>query len=55
MPSRRVNGAKGDTEKFSLLSAEYAKAPEITRERLYFEAMESILPGLERRWWWMRA
>ena len=34
---RRVNGAKGDTEKFSLLLAEYAKAPEITRRRLYFE------------------
>jgi membrane protease subunit HflK len=46
---RRVNGAKGDTEKFSLLLAEYTKAPEITRERLYFEAMESILPGLERK------
>lgn len=46
---RRVNGAKGDTEKFSLLLTEYSKAPEITRERLYFEAMESILPGLERK------
>src|SRR5215510_2270718 len=46
---RRVNGAKGDTEKFSLLLAEYAKAPEITRRRLYFESMESILPALERK------
>jgi len=46
---RRINGAKGDTEKFSLLLAEYAKAPEITRRRLYFESMESILPALERK------
>jgi membrane protease subunit HflK len=46
---RRVNGAKGDTEKFTLLLAEYAKAPEITRQRLYFEAMESILPALDRK------
>jgi len=46
---RRVNGAKGDTEKFSLLLAEYAKAPEITRQRLYLETMESILPALERK------
>src|SRR5436309_5096820 len=46
---RRVNGAKGDTEKFSLLLAEYSKAPEITRQRLYLETMESILPGLERK------
>jgi membrane protease subunit HflK len=46
---RRVNGAKGDTEKFSLLLTEYTKAPEITRQRLYLETMESILPGLERK------
>jgi membrane protease subunit HflK len=46
---RRVNGAKGDTEKFNLLLTEYAKAPGITRQRLYFEAMESILPGLDRK------
>ncbi len=46
---RRVNGAKGDTEKFSLLLAEYAKAPEITRQRLYFESMQFILPSLDRK------
>src|SRR5437868_4545983 len=46
---RRVNGAKGDTEKFSLLLAEYAKAPEITRQRLYLETMESILPNLQKK------
>jgi modulator of FtsH protease HflK len=46
---RRVNGAKGDTEKFTLLLTEYAKAPEITRQRLYFESMESILPALDRK------
>lgn len=46
---RRVNGAKGDTEKFTLLLAEYAKAPDITRQRLYFEAMEAILPSLEHK------
>lgn len=46
---RRVNQAKGDTEKFTLLLAEYAKAPEITRRRLYFESMQSILPALQRK------
>lgn len=46
---RRVNGAKGDTEKFNLLLTEYIKAPEITRQRLYFESMEAILPALERK------
>src|SRR5205823_38905 len=34
---RRVNQAKGDTEKFSLLLAEYRKAPEVTRRRIYLE------------------
>ena len=46
---RRVNQAKGDAEKFSLLLAEYRKAPEITRRRLYLESMESILPALAKK------
>jgi membrane protease subunit HflK len=46
---RRVNEAKGDAQKFSLLLAEYRKAPDITRRRLYLEAMESILPNLQKK------
>lgn len=46
---RRVNEAKGDAQKFSLLLAEYRKAPEITRRRLYLEAMQVILPGLQKK------
>ncbi len=46
---RRVNQAKGDAEKFSLLLTEYRKAPEVTRRRLYLESMEAILPALERK------
>jgi modulator of FtsH protease HflK len=45
----RVNQAKGEAEKFSLLLAEYRKAPEVTRRRLYLEAMQAILPGLQRK------
>ncbi len=41
---RRVNEAKGEAQKFSLLLAEYRKAPEVTRRRLYLEAMQAILP-----------
>src|SRR5947199_6404366 len=41
----RVNQSKGDAEKFGLLLTEYHKAPEITRRRLYFEAMGQILPN----------
>jgi membrane protease subunit HflK len=46
---RRVNEAKGEAQKFSLLLAEYRKAPEITRRRLYLEAMQAILPSLQKK------
>ncbi len=46
---RRVNEAKGEAQKFSLLLAEYRKAPDITRRRLYLEAMQSILPNLQKK------
>jgi len=46
---RRINAAKGETEKFSLLLTEYRKAPEITRRRLYLEAMQAILPNLQKK------
>src|SRR5256712_10050037 len=39
---RRVNEAKGEAQKFSLLLAEYRKAPEVTRRRLYLEAMQAV-------------
>jgi membrane protease subunit HflK len=46
---RRVNQAKGDAEKFTLLLTEYRKAPEVNRRRLYLETMEAILPSLQRK------
>jgi membrane protease subunit HflK len=46
---RRINEAKGEAQKFSLLLAEYRKAPDITRRRLYLEAMQAILPNLQRK------
>jgi membrane protease subunit HflK len=46
---RRVNEAKGEAQKFSLLLTEYRKAPEVTRRRLYLEAMQAILPNLQRK------
>lgn len=39
----RVNTAKGDAKRFLSVQAEYNKAPEVTRRRLYLEAMEKIL------------
>jgi membrane protease subunit HflK len=46
---RRINQAKGDAEKFNLLLAEYRKAPEPTRRRLYLEAMQAIMRALQKK------
>jgi len=37
------NAAEGESRRFSALLEEFEKAPEITRDRLYLEAMESVL------------
>lgn len=46
---RRVNQAKGDAEKFALILAEYRKAPEVTRRRIYLEQMQALLPSLQKK------
>lgn len=38
-----VANAEGEAERFSRLLAEYVKAPEVTRERLYLEAVQDVL------------
>ena len=35
--------AQGETSRFSQLLAQYSKAPDVTRKRLYIDAMESVL------------
>ena len=35
--------AQGETNRFSKLLAEYVKAPDVTRKRLYIESMEAVL------------
>ncbi len=42
----RVNRAKGEAERFNALYAAYIKAPEVTKQRIYLESMESILPKI---------
>ncbi len=41
-----INRAEGDTERFMLLYGEYKKAENITKKRLYLEAIRDILPNL---------
>jgi len=42
----RVNRARGEVARFLALLAEYQKAPEVTRRRLYLETMAAVLPKL---------
>lgn len=44
--TQRVNEAEGNVARFTALFAEYQKAPEITRRRLYLETMEEVIPRL---------
>src|SRR6266542_3326450 len=46
---RRVNEAKGEAQKFTLLLSEYRKAPDVTRRRIYLEQMQAILPALQKK------
>lgn len=40
--------AEGDASRFTQLVNEYKKSPEVTRERLYLETMESVMEGTRK-------
>ncbi len=42
----RVNRAKGDASRFKDMYAEYAKAKDVTKRRLYLEMLRDLLPKL---------
>jgi len=44
----RVNRAKGDVARFKELESAYRQSKQVTRRRLYLEAMERVLPRVER-------
>ena len=43
----RVNEANGQVARFEQLYAEYIKYPEVTKLRMFYEAMEELLPNME--------
>ncbi len=45
----RINHARGDSARFVALYEAYSKAPEVTRNRLYLETMNEILPQVDRK------
>lgn len=44
--AQRINEAKGDAAYFNDVLAQYVKAPDVTRRRLYLETMGEILPKM---------
>jgi modulator of FtsH protease HflK len=46
---KRINEAEGDVSKFNALLAEYLKAPEVTRRRIYLETMSEVLPQVKNK------
>ncbi len=45
----RVNNAEGDAKRFDALYEEYRKAPAVTRQRIYLEAMAELMPKLGKK------
>ena len=45
----RVNRAQGDAVRFTATHAEYRRAPDVTRRRLYLETMQRVLPTVGRK------
>lgn len=45
----RVNTARGDSARFVVVYREYARAPEVTKKRIYLETMNSVLPQVSKK------
>ena len=46
--AEQINKATGEADRFLSILREYEKARDVTRQRLYLEAMEEILPGIAK-------
>ena len=46
---KRVNEAEGDVARFNAVLAEYLKAPEVTKRRIYLETLQQVLPLLRSK------
>lgn len=45
--AERINEANAEVAKFNKMYDEYIKNPEITKKRMFYEAMEAVLPNLK--------
>ena len=44
---QRINEANGQVARFNAMYEEYAKYPEVTKKRMFYEAVEDILPEIK--------
>ena len=44
----RIQTADGEARRFEAVLNEYNSSPEVTRQRLYLEALEQVLPGVSK-------
>ena len=47
LKQKRINEATEQVAMFNAMYEEYARNPEITRSRMYYEAIQQILPGVK--------
>ena len=45
----RVNQSRGEAARFNSIFKEYLRAPEVTRQRIYLETMNDVLPRVGRK------
>lgn len=45
--SRIISAAEGDVSRFTQILQEYKKAPQVTRQRLYLDAMETVMSDVD--------
>ena len=45
---RKIDEANGDASRFNQVAAEYDRAAQVTRRRLYLETMEEVLPRIRK-------
>ncbi len=43
----RINEAEAEVARFNAMYEEYVKNPAVTKERMFYEAMEDVLPGMK--------
>ncbi len=44
---QRINEAKGQVARFNSMYEEYKKYPAVTKQRMFYETMEDVLPGMK--------